>query len=145
VWKWGCSGHLDADPGAALVVDQLDLAGTDDVLDWSAVSVRGQNLTLRQVLSNLVGRGLAMTPQEALECAQQLFQAGHYIVSWHARKQMRERNATERDLRHAVLYATGCRAGHSGRWMIEGTDRDGDSLTVVAEIHENLVIITVRE
>jgi hypothetical protein len=86
-----------------------------------------------------------MAPEEALEEAQRLYRAGHYEVWDHAWRQMRSRNATPRDLRNAILDAASCRAGHSGRWLIEGRDLEGDSLTVVVELRTNLQIVTVRE
>src|SRR5262245_7327517 len=90
------------------------------------------------------GRG-RMTADEALKQAQRLFLAGHYIISDHARRQMLARDVSPRDLRNAIVNANTCRPGHSGRWLIEGVDRDGDSLTVVVEIRANLMIVTVRE
>lgn len=86
-----------------------------------------------------------MTPIEALEQAQTLFRTGNYIIEDHAWARMRERRVSMKDIRTAILQASNCSKGYQGRWLIEGADNEGDSLTIVVSIKENLIIITVRE
>lgn len=69
--------------------------------------------------------------------------AGRIVVLEHARRRMRERGANFEDLRQALMTATLCRPADAGRWKVTGKDRDGDDLTVVVELDDEDIVVTV--
>ena len=63
----------------------------------------------------------------------------------HALPRMRQRGASRHDVRDAVLSAKTYRPGDKPRrWVLDGgKDGDGDLLSVVVEIHDELLVVTI--
>lgn len=55
---------------------------------------------------------------------------------------MRQRGASYEDVRHALENAIGCRPDEE-RWRVESNDLDGDELTVVVAIEDDVVVVTL--
>ena len=85
----------------------------------------------------------AVTAAEALRDIRGYAAAGRYVVSWHARERMRERGATQADVRSALVDAQSCSQQKNGSWRVEGSDLDGDELTLVVAIEDGLVVVTL--
>lgn len=49
----------------------------------------------------------------------------------------------EADLRHALVNARSCSQQKTGNWRVEGSDLDGDDLTLVVAIEDGLVVVTL--
>jgi hypothetical protein len=56
---------------------------------------------------------------------------------------MQDRGVREGDLRNALVNARSCSAQKDDRWKVEGSDLDGDDLTVVGVIDDGLLIVTL--
>ncbi len=56
---------------------------------------------------------------------------------------MVERGAVPADVRCALMNATGCRAQPAGTWRVDGSDRDGDAMTVVVALEEGILVVTM--
>ncbi len=56
---------------------------------------------------------------------------------------MRERGVREGDLRNALVNACSCAHQQDGKWKAEGTDLDGDDLTIVVVIDDGLLVVTL--
>lgn len=56
---------------------------------------------------------------------------------------MLERGVREGDLRNALVHARSCSAQPDDRWKVEGSDLDGDDLTVVVVIDDGLLVVTL--
>lgn len=84
-----------------------------------------------------------MTADEALKHVRGYAAAGRYFVSSHARQRMHERGVREGDLRNALVNARSCAPQKDGKWKVEGSDLDGDDLTVVVIIEDGLVVVTL--
>lgn len=80
---------------------------------------------------------------EILGTIRRLVSAGVVLYTDHARQRMWDRNVTLADVRHALIHASTALEQANGRWRIDGTDTDGDELTVVVLVHAGLVVITV--
>ena len=65
------------------------------------------------------------------------------------RERMSQRGGSRHDVVHALAHGTSCRlsgdAGAAGqdRWIVDGKDVDGWDLTVVAEIDNGVIVITM--
>ncbi len=86
-----------------------------------------------------------MTPEEqaALQDVRGLAGAGRVDTWDHGLDRMDERGLSEEDLFHALRMAVNCEAQPPDRWKIEGPDLDGDPLTAVVEIEQDVVVVTV--
>ena len=86
-----------------------------------------------------------MTPAEAQALAdiRGYALAGRIELSPHAEERMRERHVTYEDLRCALTGATNCRARPEDRWRVEGSDSEGDELSVVVVIEDGVVVVTL--
>ena len=56
---------------------------------------------------------------------------------------MQERGVREGDLRNALVRARSCSPRKEDTWRVEGSDLDGDDLTVVVVIEDGLVVVTL--
>jgi hypothetical protein len=56
---------------------------------------------------------------------------------------MRERRVKFTDLVHALVNARQCTLQENDRWRVEGSDLDGDELTVVVVLDAGVVVITL--
>jgi hypothetical protein len=55
---------------------------------------------------------------------------------------MAERGAREADVRHALTRATRAVATN-GRWRVESTDIDGDTLVTIVVLEDGVVVVTL--
>ena len=56
---------------------------------------------------------------------------------------MRERGVREGDLRNCLVNARSCASQKDDKWKVEGSDLDGDDLTLVVGIDDGLVVVTL--
>ena len=57
---------------------------------------------------------------------------------------MRQRGVTVQDVRYALCHAGGCtHQPESGRWRVDSTDLEGDDLTLIVRIEDDVLVITV--
>jgi hypothetical protein len=86
-----------------------------------------------------------VTPAEAQALAdvRGYASAGRIEVEPHAIQRMRARGVRFEDLQRALTGATACRAEPKDRWRVEGRDRDGDDLAVIAVLEDGVVVVTL--
>lgn len=89
-----------------------------------------------------------MSPAEAIDAIRGFAKANRYRLTEHAWQRLRGvgRNVltTEEDVANALREAKTARfQAENGRWRVEGPDMDGDDLTLVVEIQDGLLVITV--
>lgn len=56
---------------------------------------------------------------------------------------MAQRGVWPDDLSQALRMARRCKAQESGRWKVFGADKAGDDLTVIVEIEDDLIVVTL--
>ena len=56
---------------------------------------------------------------------------------------MHERGVREGDLRNALINAQSATSQKDDKWKVEGSDLDGDDLTVVVVLEDGLVVVTL--
>jgi hypothetical protein len=56
---------------------------------------------------------------------------------------MAQRGASANDVLEALSGARVCQAGPDQRWKVTGPDLDGDDLTAVVAIDDDVVVVTV--
>ena len=68
-------------------------------------------------------------------------------IEGHARKRMRERGASYDDIRSALVTAKECQfqeeARGEARWKVIGWDMVGDDLSVIVELTDGVVVVTL--
>ena len=80
----------------------------------------------------------------ALAEIQRLASLNRLVFTSHAAKRMDQRGAKREDVRAALVSATSARAQDRGGWRVEGgRDRDGDDLTVIVDIEDDVIVITL--
>jgi hypothetical protein len=82
---------------------------------------------------------------QALAEIKRLVSLGRVRFTGHARDRMSERNVTARDVRSALLSATGA-VWQSDRqnWRVEGgRDQDDDGLTVIVDVEADVIVVTL--
>jgi hypothetical protein len=86
-----------------------------------------------------------MTPEEeaALQDVRGLAGAGQVDFWDHAFDSMDDHGLSEEDLCNALMMAVSCEAQPPDRWKVEGPDLEGDPWTVVVEIEQDVVVVTV--
>ncbi len=87
-----------------------------------------------------------MTGTEALAEAKRLAAGNQVMFRQHARDRMNERGATVRDVINAIITATIAtyQAPPRDNWKLTGgTDRDGDSMTVIVDFMADLIVVTI--
>ena len=85
-----------------------------------------------------------LSPEAALLEIRGLAKANRFNFEPHALARMEERGAQVRDVQFALCNATECRCQpENGRWKVDGADLDGDALTLVVEIDDGLLVVTV--
>ncbi|MBI2895514.1 MAG: DUF4258 domain-containing protein [Deltaproteobacteria bacterium] len=84
-----------------------------------------------------------MIATEALGEVRRQAGLGRVQFSGHARDRMRERGATKNDVVSALANGTSCKAAEGGKWKVTGPDIDGDDLTAVVAIEDDVVVVTV--
>jgi hypothetical protein len=87
---------------------------------------------------------MALTPDEALEQIQRAGTQDNFeIERQHARPQMRARGVTREDVRYGLMYATLCTLQTNGRWKVPTKDEDQDTLILILELRDDVLVITV--
>lgn len=89
-----------------------------------------------------------MTPNRALALVRELAAARRISLTRHARERMRPvpfgRGCSFEDLCCALRSATECKPGEEPeRWIASGADLDGDELSVVLVIQDDLLVVTL--
>lgn len=85
-----------------------------------------------------------MTAAEALQLIRGLASANRYIVSSHAWLRANQRGAGVQDIRHGLVNANSCSwQPERETWRVETCDLDGDDLTLVVSIQEDLIVVTL--
>jgi hypothetical protein len=70
--------------------------------------------------------------------------AGRFLLSMHAARRMKQRSVTAADIRACGRTAKCCCfQAQQGTWRIEGEDLDGEILTVVCGIDNEVVVVTI--
>lgn len=83
-----------------------------------------------------------MTSDEALRHVRSYAAANRVRFSRHARERMGERGASAEHVMHALQSATTC-SSSGERWKVTGPDLDGDALTVVVVLEDEVIVVTV--
>lgn len=83
-----------------------------------------------------------MSPAEALAAVRRHATSGRIVISQHALVRMRQRNVSFRDVRRALSAAHTCQP-EADKWKVTGPDTDGDGLTCVVMIEDDVLVITV--
>ena len=79
----------------------------------------------------------------ALAAIKALASANRIGFTKHGRERMNERGARFVDVRAALVSAQGCK-DQGGTWLVEGgVDTDGDALTVVCTVENQVVVVTL--
>jgi hypothetical protein len=87
---------------------------------------------------------MALTPDMALAEIQRAGTQNRFeIERFHARPQMRARGATREDVRHGLRVASSCDLQANGRWKVPTVDLDQSSLTLILELTDEVLVITV--
>ena len=69
---------------------------------------------------------------------------GNFLLSVHASHRMRQRSVTAADIRTCGRSAKCCRYNaQNGTWRVEGTDLDGETLTVICAFDGEIIIVTI--
>ena len=87
---------------------------------------------------------MALTPDEALAQIQRAGTQDNFEVErYHALKQMRARGVLREDVRHGLMVATSCILQANDRWKVSTFDLDQDTLTLILELRDDVLVITV--
>lgn len=84
-----------------------------------------------------------MNEEEALEALNRAGVSGNFVLAGHARQRMAERGARREDVRHALRAATSCRQQPDKKWRVPSVDLDGDDLTLITAIEDDVVVVTL--
>jgi hypothetical protein len=84
-----------------------------------------------------------MTSAQALRDIRGYAAAGRVTIRVHARRRMKERNATEADVIHALVNARSCVAEPEERWCVSSADLEGEALTLIVVIEDGDVVVTL--
>ena len=86
---------------------------------------------------------MAVTEEEALEALNRAGAAGNFFLGGHARKRMKERGAGREDICHALREAKTCRQQPDQRWKVPSFDLDGDDITLITVVEDDVVVVTL--
>ena len=95
-----------------------------------------------------------MTAGEALDAIHTYATQRRIVLSRHARERMQSTyetggrggtsgGLTLEEIRLALMHATNCRPAVSARWKVDGKDLDGDDLTFVVSLDDQLIVVTI--
>lgn len=85
-----------------------------------------------------------MTERQMLELVRSLTRANRWEVDqYHGQSRMQQRGVSFADVEHALLNATQCRVQDNGRWKLVSCDLDGDDLTLIAVVDDEVLVITL--
>lgn len=89
-----------------------------------------------------------MTAEQALVLIRGYAAANRVEISGHAMLRLRQRGGRPADAVHALAHGARCvdqRADHgrAGDWRVDGPDLEGDELTCVVVIEDDVIVLTV--
>jgi hypothetical protein len=85
-----------------------------------------------------------MTEQQMLELVRSYTRANRWEVDqYHGRPRMQQRGVSFADVEHALLHAVRCQVQDNGRWKLVSHDIDGDDLTIIAIVDDEVLVITL--
>jgi hypothetical protein len=84
-----------------------------------------------------------MDAREALRLVREAGRTGVFWVGHHARQRMAERNVRVSDIEHGLSIARSCSSQRNDRWKVPTEDLDGDELTLIIELRDGFVVVTV--
>jgi hypothetical protein len=84
-----------------------------------------------------------MGPTRARRRIRELARAGRWEFTPHAVKTLVDRDASVEDVFTVLTTAKACHSEPHGRWRLSGPDRLGDPLTVILELHAQVVVVTL--
>lgn len=84
-----------------------------------------------------------MGPTRARRRIRELARAGRWEFTSHALQSMVERDASVEDVFVVLTTAKACHGLPGGRWKLSGPDRLGDVLTLIVELHADVVVVTL--
>jgi hypothetical protein len=61
----------------------------------------------------------------------------------HGQMRMQQRGVRFADVEYALLSATQCRVQENGRWKLVSCDLDGDDLTLIAVVGDEVLVVTL--
>lgn len=65
------------------------------------------------------------------------------VARGHGSLRMVQRRVQIGDIIHALSHASDCRLQPNGRWKVTGKDLDGDDLSLVVLLEDEVVVVTV--
>lgn len=79
-----------------------------------------------------------------LEQVRGLTFAGRWHVDRrHGEPRMRERGLTYADVEHGLLHASAGQLQDNGRWKLNSDDLDGDELTLIVHVDDEVLVVTL--
>lgn len=84
-----------------------------------------------------------MADNELISRVLQLLKDGDFSITQHARQRMRERGVSAEDITWAAYCSPTVTTQEYGKLRIDGEDKDGDELTIIAVYQDGVLIITV--
>jgi hypothetical protein len=86
----------------------------------------------------------ALTVGEALDRVKGLTLANRWrIEPRHGLPRMRQRGASFEDVRHGLIFAGDCHFQDNGRWKLETEDLDGDEMSLVVVVEDDVLVVTL--
>lgn len=84
-----------------------------------------------------------MSPTRARRRIRELARAGRWEFASHALESLVERDASVEDVFVVLTTAKVCHGEPNGRWRLSSPDRLGEPLTLIVELHANVVVVTL--
>jgi hypothetical protein len=84
-----------------------------------------------------------MNPTRARKRIRELARAGAWELTAYAVGRMIERMVDHADVYKVLVAAPACFASPPNRWRLEGPDGRGDPLTVIVEIRDSALVVTL--
>ena len=84
-----------------------------------------------------------MDEDHVLETIRGYAAANRYELSDHAYSRMKQRNIRIADIHNALTKAFRCSSQQNERWRVDGPDMDGDGLTLIVAIEDDLIVVTL--
>ena len=83
-----------------------------------------------------------VNPTSARRRIRELARAGRYFITGYCALRLLQRVITEGDVVAALTGASVCRPQPKGRWKVEGDDEDGETLLLIVELQQGVVVVT---
>ena len=84
-----------------------------------------------------------MGPTRARRRIRELARAGRWEFTPHAVQSLVGRDASVEDVFMVLTTAKACHSEPGGRWRLSGPDRFDDPLTLIVELHAQVVVVTL--